>query len=54
MHYEYIPNIEKEEYEITSAVLFQFPEDDLKIIRNDWKIINDYIKAGQTHELSKV
>ena len=53
MHYEYIPNIEKEEYEITSAVLFQFPEDDLKIIRNDWKIINDYIKAGQAHELSE-
>jgi DNA mismatch repair protein MutH len=33
--------------------LFEFPPEDLEIIRRDWRFIVDKIKAGKAHELSE-
>ena len=41
------------DYVIHYANLFTPPEEDLKIIRNDYKIIAEKIKAGNAHELSE-
>lgn len=41
------------DYRIDFAQLFQFPEKDMEIILNDYKVIVDKIKAGKAHELSE-
>lgn len=41
------------DYKINYAKLFTPPEEDLEIIKNDFKIIVDKIKAGKAHELSE-
>ncbi len=41
------------DYRIDFAQLFQFPEEDMNIILNDYKIIVEKIKAGNAHELSE-
>ena len=43
----------KVDFTIDKAVLFQFPDEDLEVIRNDWKILMDKIKAGQAHLISE-
>ena len=40
-------------YRIDYARLFTPPENDLRIIRHDFKVIVDKIKAGKAHELSE-
>lgn len=40
-------------YQIDFVDLFTPPENDLKIIEQDYKIITDKIKAGKAHELSE-
>ena len=40
-------------YQIDFVDLFTPPENDLKIIEQDYKIITDKIKAGEAHELSE-
>ncbi|QIH76413.1 restriction endonuclease [Macrococcoides canis] len=55
--YEYKKNkenkMDRENTQIVKVELFEFPEDDLKIIKSDWKIINDKIKNGEAHLLSE-
>ena len=46
--------VPKVNFTIDKAVLFQFPDEDLEVIRNDWKILIDKIKAGQAHLISEV
>ncbi len=46
-------NKPKDEFVITNELLFSFPEDDLKIIKNDWETIIEKIKQGKAHELSE-
>lgn len=41
------------DYIIKYAQLFQFPEEDMAIILNDYKIITDKILQGKAHELSE-
>lgn len=41
------------DYKIGYAKLFSPPEADIKIIRNDFEIIVEKIKAGKAHELSE-
>ena len=41
------------DYKINYAKLFTPPKEDLEIIKNDFKIIVDKIKAGKAHELSE-
>lgn len=43
----------KRDMKITETILFEYPEDDLAIIKNDYKIINDKIKEGKAHKLSE-
>lgn len=54
IYYLYSKDIENRlDYKINYAKLFTPPEEDLEIIKNDFKIIVDKIKAGKAHELSE-
>ena len=53
MSYEHRDGVPKVDFTIDKAVLFQFPDEDLEVIRNDWKILMDKIKAGQAHLISE-
>ena len=43
----------KADLRFTHSLLFSFPEEDLKIIIQDWTTIIDKIKAGKAHEISE-
>lgn len=51
--YEDKINISKEYFSVAKAVLFSFPEEDLKIIRDDWAKIISKIKAGIAEQISE-
>ncbi|MET3196036.1 Sau3AI family type II restriction endonuclease [Bacillus sp. OAE603] len=51
--YLFDEHVSREEYKITHAQLFQFPEKDLEIIKSDWNTIVNKIKDGKAHELSE-
>lgn len=53
MHYEYIKGLSKDNFKIMSAILFEYPEEDLIIIKQDWEKIIQKIKEGKAHELSE-
>ncbi len=53
LFYEYIENISRSDFMIKYGILHQFSEQDLIIIKNDWQIIIDKIKAGKAHEISE-
>ncbi|MDY0211300.1 MAG: Sau3AI family type II restriction endonuclease [Acholeplasma sp.] len=53
LFYEYIENVSKSDFMIKYGILHQFSEQDLIIIKNDWQIIIDKIKAGKAHEISE-
>lgn len=45
--------IESKDYKIIESLLYDYPEEDLEIIKSDWQIIQDKIKSGLAHELSE-
>lgn len=51
--YLYEPDKLRSNFKVTHELLFEFPEKDLRIIKNDWQIIIDKIKAGKAHEISE-
>lgn len=53
IYYLYEPNKDRLDYIINYIKLFQFPEEDLEIIKNDYKIIIDKIKNGRAEEISE-
>ena len=53
IYYLYEPNKDRLDYLINYIRLFQFPEEDLEIIKNDYKIIIDKIKNGKAEEISE-
>ena len=53
IYYLYEQNKERLDYLINYIKLFQFPEEDLEIIKNDYKIIIDKIKNGKAEEISE-
>ena len=53
IYYLYEPAKERIDYIMNYIKLFEFPEEDLEIIKNDYKIIIDKIKAGKAEELSE-
>lgn len=53
IYYLYEPNKERLDYLINYIKLFQIPEEDLEIIKNDYKIIIDKIKNGKAEEISE-
>lgn len=53
VYYLYEPNKERLDYLINYIKLFQFPEEDLEIIKNDYKVIINKIKNGKAEEISE-
>lgn len=53
IYYLYEPNKDKLDYVINYIKLFQISEEDLEIIKNDYKIIIDKIKKGKAEEISE-
>lgn len=53
IYYLYDPYKVRLDYLINYINLFKFPEEDLEIIKNDYKIIIDKIKNGKAEELSE-
>ena len=53
MFYEYIDDIPLEQLKIMDSILYEYPEADLKIIKNDWRLIVQKIEAGLAHEISE-
>ncbi|WP_414053373.1 Sau3AI family type II restriction endonuclease [Macrococcus equi] len=55
--YEYKKNkdnkMDRDNTQIIKVELFEFPEEDLEIIKSDWKIIHDKIIKGEAHLLSE-
>lgn len=53
MFYLWLPDLPRKEFKIIDNLLYTYPEEDLEIIKKDWKKITDKIKAGKAHELSE-
>ena len=53
MFYLWDESIKDNDYTIVKSHLMQFNEDDLYVIKNDWQIIVEKIKAGKAHEISE-
>lgn len=53
--YEWSKDTYKDNFKIENVALFEMMRNpvDAKIIRKDWHIIDEYIKAGKAHELSE-
>lgn len=41
------------DYLISHVLLYEYPEEDLRIIKNDWEFIKKMIKDGRAHQLSE-
>ena len=53
MSYEHKKDVSKGEFTVNEVILFQFPAQDLEIIKQDWEIIMQKIKDGKAHEISE-
>lgn len=53
MLYEHLKDTPKKDFCINEVVLFSFPEEDLKIIKQDFETIIEKIKNGEAHNLSE-
>ncbi|MDM5326791.1 Sau3AI family type II restriction endonuclease [Neobacillus sp. CF12] len=53
--YRWKPETKKDDFVITDVALYEMMKNpvDFAIIKQDWHIINDYIKQGRAHELSE-
>lgn len=46
-------DVDIKDYKILETLLYDYPAADLEIIKDDWQIIQNKIKAGKAHELSE-
>lgn len=53
MFYEHNYRLPKILWEFFSFIDYQWPEEDLLIVKNDWKIITNKIASGKAHEISE-
>lgn len=53
MYYEYFKDVPVTEFKILETLLYEYPEKDLIIIKQDWEKIIKKIKEGKAHELSE-
>ncbi|QCR31033.1 Sau3AI family type II restriction endonuclease [Lysinibacillus sp. SGAir0095] len=53
MFYEWKSDIDRGDFRIIETVLFTIPEEDLEIIKKDWELIVNKIRAGEAHTLSE-
>ncbi|MCU7388608.1 Sau3AI family type II restriction endonuclease [Bacillus sp. ST24] len=51
--YLYETEKDRKDFEIRHAQLFEFPENDLKIIKKDWEIIHNKVSSGKAYDLSE-
>lgn len=53
MFYLWQKELERKDYRVIKSILFDYPEEDLEIIKQDWETIVNKIKEGKAHELSE-
>lgn len=53
MFYRWIDGVNKGDFPILKSVIHKFSDADLAVVKNDWRIIIDKIKAGKAHEISE-
>lgn len=53
MYYEYFKDVPITDFKILETILYEYPEKDLIVIKQDWEKIIQKIKAGKAHELSE-
>jgi len=53
MFYEWVPELNRADYKVLKSYLHIFPIEDLEVIKKDWELIVNKIKAGLAHELSE-
>ena len=53
MFYEWQPDLDRKDFHIYKSILYQYPEEDLAIIKHDWETIVTKIRNGEAHELSE-
>lgn len=53
MFYEHRNDIPRELWYIDDFILYNWPDEDLSIVINDWTIIADKIREGKAHEISE-
>lgn len=51
--YQWEKELEKKDYVVKDIMLHEFSEEDLVVIKDDWKTIINKIKEGKAHELSE-
>ena len=51
--YEWIKDKEFYDYKILKVVLWTFPKEDMRMIREDWDIIAEMVREGMAHQLSE-
>ncbi|MGM0125647.1 hypothetical protein IGI37_003046 [Enterococcus sp. AZ194] len=51
--YEFNPAISRAQWTIDEVIQFSFPKRDLKVIQQDWDLINSYIVQGRSKELTE-
>lgn len=53
MFYKWLPKVEPRELKIVQSILYEYPEEDLIIIKRDWEKLNRYINEGKAHLLTE-
>lgn len=53
MFYLYKEELTPDLYPIIDSILYKYPLEDLKIIKDDWKLINEKINKGEAHLISE-
>lgn len=53
MFYKWLPNVEPRDFKIIQSILYEYPEEDLIIIRRDWEKLNRFINEGKAHLLTE-
>lgn len=53
MFYEWLPHVASHDLRIVEALLYEYPEQDLAIIKKDWEKIHTFIREGQAHLLTE-
>ncbi|MCR8848160.1 Sau3AI family type II restriction endonuclease [Rossellomorea sp. SC111] len=53
MLYQYEPDVDISDYQIFKAFLNEFSEEDLAVMRRDWKTIVTKIRSGEAHLISE-
>lgn len=53
MYYEYFKDVSVSDFKILETFLYEYPEKDLIVIKQDWENIVKKIREGKAHELSE-